>query len=322
MDDMDRCSIPTPFAVGRVNCYLFVGNGLTLVDPGPATAESGDALEACLDRRGFDFADVDRILITHPHMDHFGIAHQIAAESGAEVLAHTDAAPWMADPIGYFERERAYFAPYLVSMGMPDETVDTVLDLPEPFTDYQDPVDLDRELAEGDSIDVGVDLECVHTPGHAPGSVSFLVDSADAVLTGDHVLPDVTPNPLLTLAPGSDDERTRSLPTYLDSLRKLLDYDASLGYPGHGEPMSNLAARIHETIDHHEERKERIAGILESEGPTTAYQIVTEMFPDLPATELYAGMSEVIGHLDLLEDEQRVCIRETDGVLEYELDGK
>lgn len=320
MEGMERISIPTPFSVGRVNCYLFTKNGLTVLDPGPATEEAYEELERSLARFGYSSSDIDRVLITHPHMDHFGLAHRLVEESNAHVYAHEDAVEQLSDPIGYFEKEQEYFRPFLLSMGMPVDTVDTVLELPEPYTDYQDPVTVSRELTEGDTIDVGVELECLSTPGHAPGSLCYLAETDGIMFTGDHVLPGITPNPLLTLAPGSVDERTRSLPTYLESLRKVLDTEIPFGYGGHGDPISTLQNRARETITHHQERKERIADLVADHEPTTAYQIMKEMFPDLPATEMFPGMSEVIGHLDLLEDENRVVISESDGVKRYELE--
>ncbi|WP_254525633.1 MBL fold metallo-hydrolase [Natrinema caseinilyticum] len=320
MDTLERVPIPTPFSVGRVNCYLFTGAGLTVVDPGPATEEASEELRTALARIDSRIADVDRVLITHPHMDHFGLAGRIVEESGAQVFAHEDAATQLSDPIGYFEREQQFFEPFLLSMGMPADTVDTVLELPEPYTNYQDPVAVTDEVAEGDVVDIGVDLECISTPGHAPGSMCYYAAAEDAMLTGDHVLPDITPNPLLTLVPGTDDERTRSLPTYLESLRHVLAMDVSVGYGGHGDPMPDLEAPIRETISHHQDRKERIAGLVADDEPATAYEIMKAMFPDLPATEMFPGMSEVIGHLDLLEDEGRVVIEESDGVKRYELE--
>jgi len=205
-------------------------------------------------------------------------------------------------------------------MGMPTDTVETVLELPEPYTDYQDPVTVTHQIADGDVIDVGIDLECISTPGHTPGSICYLAASEDIMFTGDHVLPDITPNPLLTLVPGSDDERTRSLPTYLESLRKILEREGAVGYGGHGEPILALQDRARETIAHHQDRKERIFDLIADREPTTAYRIMTEMFPNLPATEMFSGMSEVIGHFDLLEDENRVVISERDGVKRYEVD--
>jgi hypothetical protein len=82
--------------------------------------------------------------------------------------------------------------------------------------------------------------------------------------------------------------------------------------------MPDLHARVHETIEHHHDRKETIAAILADTAPTTAYQIMHEMFPDLPAAAMFPGMSEVIGHLDLLEDEERVAITAVNDVHQYQ----
>jgi glyoxylase-like metal-dependent hydrolase (beta-lactamase superfamily II) len=317
METVERVAIPTPFDVGRVNCYLFPNNGLTILDPGPATETAYEALVTHLNQMGHRIADIERVLITHPHMDHCGLARRLTEESGASVLAHTDAANRLADPVAYFSREQAFFGPFLVAMGLPAEMVDTVVQLPEPYTDFREPVTVDRELAEGDVVDVDLDLTCVHTPGHAPGSLCYAASSADIVFTGDHVLSDITPNPLLTLAPGTDDERTRSLPVYLESLRKIRSLDVTGGYGGHRAPIQNLHKRVQETIDHHQDRKETIADMIASNEPTTAYDIMHELFPDLPVTEMFPGMSEVIGHLDLLEDENRVKISTSEDVLQY-----
>lgn len=130
------------------------------------------------------------------------------------------------------------------------------------------------------------------------------------MFTGDHVLPDITPNLHLTISPSSNG-RSKSLPTYLGSLRKVLKTKATIGYGGHGEPIKPLDDRVKETITHHQQRKKRIAKLVADKEPTTAYEIVKEMFRDLPATEMFAGMSEVIGHLDILEDENSLEISES-----------
>lgn len=318
MDIATRLEIPTPFDVGRVNCYVFEHDGLTLLDPGPATEVAYEELSTRLAGLGHRIEDVDRVLISHPHMDHFGLADRIATESGARVVAHADAVERLADPQAFFEREQRFFRPYLRSMGLPEQYVDTVVGIPEQYTEFQQPVDVDHGLVEGDSVDAGVRLEVLDTPGHAPASLCFMAPTEDVVFTGDHVLAEISPNPLLTLVPGTDDRRTRSLPDYVASLRKLAALDISRGYGGHRGPISNLGARITEIDDHHQARKERIAGLLD-DGPTTAYRLMGELFPDLPATEMFPGMSEIIGHLDLLEDEGRVDITEADGVRQYGL---
>jgi glyoxylase-like metal-dependent hydrolase (beta-lactamase superfamily II) len=203
-------------------------------------------------------------------------------------------------------------------MGVLELIVDTVTELPEPYTQFQAPVSIDRELVEGDIIDVSIKLEVVHTPGHSPGSVCFLAPDLNVAFTSDHVLLEITPHPLLTLAPDTETKRTRSLPTYVASLRKLLSVDIAVGYAGHRAPIPDLHARVHETIEHHHDRTETIAAILADTEPTTAYQLMHELFPDLPAAEMFPGMSEVIGHLDLLEDEGRVEITDGAAVHRYQ----
>lgn len=322
MDDRHRITIPTPFDVGRVNCYVFPGDHLTLLDPGPATEDAYAELTAGLQDLGFDVADVDRVLITHPHMDHFGIADRVVRASGARTVAHRDATGALADPAGHLEREQSFFEPFLVEMGVPADHASTVVTLPEAFSEYRDPVSIDREVTEGDAIDVGSGdaLTAVHTPGHAPGSIC-LVDDADGVaFTGDHVLEHISPNPLLTVRPDDPDRRTRSLPTYLDSLHRIRAIGAGVGHAGHGDRIGDLPARTDEILDHHHRRKERIADMLEVGGPTSAYDVMGELFPDLPATETFPGISEVVGHLDLLEDENRIAIETRDGTRLYAQD--
>lgn len=313
-----RVPISTPFTIGDVNCYFFGGEELTVVDPGPATDGAYDQLVDALAQHDYHIEDINRVIITHPHMDHFGGTQRIVNQSDAHVLAHENAVEWMANPIDHFRSEQAYFRPFLLSMGVPAETVDTVLELPEAYVMYQDPVTITHGVSDGETIGNAVELECLSTPGHAPGSMCYWFKSENLMFTGDHVLPEITPNPMLTLTPNTSDERTRSLPTYLESLRKLLEFKDMIGYGGHGRPIPVLQDRARQTISHHLDRKERIADYVAANGPTTAYTIMRELFPDLPATEMFSGMSEVVGHLDLLEDDNRVHQRETDSVLRYE----
>lgn len=319
MDQVRNLGIPTPFDVGPVNCYIFGDKELTLIDPGPATEDAYEAVTEGLNAGGHGIGDVAQILVSHPHMDHFGLAHRIVEESGARVVAHQDATAHLVNPDAHLDREQAFFTPFLQAMGVPEDIVKTAVSLPDPYTDFREPVDVDRELADGDIIYVEDGVTAVHTPGHAPGSVCFINQSESVAFTGDHVLEHISPNPLLTLAPGAANERTWSLPTYLESLDKLAETRAEVGFTGHGQRVAVLHGRIDEIIEHHHDRKERIDEMIAEIQPVTAYEIMQKMFPNLPVTEVFPGMSEVIGHLDLLEDEGRVNITESDGLRHYSL---
>jgi glyoxylase-like metal-dependent hydrolase (beta-lactamase superfamily II) len=319
MDNLHHIHIPTPFDLGRVHCYLFDGEGVTLLDPGPGTDE---ALAACRDglrERGYSISDVDRILLTHPHTDHFGLARQIVERSGARMIAHSDATRVLVDPRTYDEQRQRFFRPFFESMGVPVQIVETAISHLTDSLEYKQPVMVDQELTDGDRIDIGVELTAIHTPGHDPGSICFVSLSDKVAFTGDHVLDHMTPNPLLTISPDTENERTRSLPSYLKSLHRIQNFDIDVAHAGHGDSIQDLDARVQKILDHHHDRKERIAGLVEQRGPITAYELMQELFPGISTRQILTGMSEVIGHLDLLEDERRVEIDAEAGIHRYAL---
>jgi len=305
-ESVERIEVPTPFNVGSVNCYLIASDEVTLLDPGPATDPAYDTVRTRLNEEGVNVTEIDRILITHAHIDHFGLAGRLKQESCAEVIAHEYAVDRITTPDEHLASEQAFFRPFLSSMGMPEDLVDAVLKLPEQFAWCRDPIDVSRKLAEGDTVDVGTPLEVLHTPGHAPDSICFLSRKEDAAFTGDHVLAGISPNPLLTVRPNATNKRTRSLPAFIGALKKIRDAGIEDGYPGHGRHVTNVTRRADEIRRHHLERKEKIANLLEAEEPKTAYELVEDTFPDVPEESVLPAMSEVIGHLDLLEDEGRV----------------
>lgn len=314
---MKRFSIPTPFDIGAVNCYFIQFDSPTIIDPGPATADAFDTLTSSILQTGYELTDIDRVLITHPHIDHYGLAQRLADEAEAQVFAHENAAQILSNPRDYSQQRQVYYRELFTTIGVPSEAASTTLERLESSVQYGAAVQVSDELADGDLIDVGIELEAVSTPGHSPGSMSYVAATENAMFSGDHVLPNTTPNPFITLVPGSTSQRTRSLPAYINSLEKVLEIDAQIGYGGHGERIDDLHTRVQEIIAHHEQRKDRIASILSETQPATVYDILEVIFPDLSPVELFTGVSEVIGHLDLLADENRIKLRNQDGIQLY-----
>jgi len=306
MSGIERIRVPTPFGIGSVNCYFLPGDRPALIDPGPATEAAYAALEGRVTAAGYEIADIHDVLITHEHMDHFGLVRRINHQSGARVHAHEKAVEVIADQGRHFEHEREFFGPYLRSMGVPERVATVATELPEPYLAFQEPVTVDNILSDGDSIALDPMIEVVHTPGHSPGSVCFYAPDGEWLLTGDHLLTDITPNPAMTVQQGRPTKRVRALPQYVDSLRALTSYDGVVGHGGHRDPVSDVRPRALEVIDHHESRANDMESLLEAEGPLTAYEIMGNLFSDLPITEVFLGMSEVVGHLDLLEDAARI----------------
>jgi glyoxylase-like metal-dependent hydrolase (beta-lactamase superfamily II) len=311
----DRVPVPTPFQVGPVNAYVA---GRTVVDPGPDSEEAWETLQDALAERDLAPADVERVLVTHPHPDHFGLASRLR-EAGASVVASRAATPILQDFPARLDYERDFFHDFFVRCGMADSTAGTVTDLPQVFVHYAPSVEVDHAVAAGDTVTVdGHTLTVDDLVGHATGEIlfAFEADGQRQALVGDNVLAEISPNPFLQPPPESGADRPRVLPAYNDSLATLREAGFDRFLTGHREPVESPAERIDAILDEHAERTERVADLIVE--PTTPVDVMEALFGDLPATEQYMGMSEAVGHLDVLDDAGRARVREVDGELSYE----
>ncbi|WP_115863597.1 MBL fold metallo-hydrolase [Halorussus litoreus] len=312
-----RLSIPTPFEVGPVNAYLA---GRTLVDPGPGSEGAWAALLDGLEARELVPSDLERVVITHPHPDHFGLAKRLR-EEGVRVLASPQTAEIVADFEGRFEYERSYFVDCFERHGMARSTAETVTDLPESFLRVAPGVETDRVLDDGDQFEVaGTAVTTEAVQGHAAGETIFSYETdagEQRALVGDHVLPDITPNPLLQPPPETGGERPRVLPAFNRSLAALREREFDRFLPGHREEITSPGERVAEILDAHEDRTAKVREIV-ADGPITAVEVMEELFGDLPATEYFPAMSEAVGHLDVLVERDAVEPRERGGVVVYE----
>ena len=310
-----RLSIPTPFQIGPVNAYLA---GRTLVDPGPGSEEAWSALCAELESHGMTPSDVERVLITHPHPDHFGLSARFR-EQGAEVLAAAGAAGIVRDFEGRLAYEQEFFVDFFDRNGMARTTAESVADLPSAFLSLSPSVETDRQLRDGDAVEVeGTELTVKAVQGHSPGELLFTFEAGGErrALVGDHVLNEITPNPLLQPpVEGGDGERPRVLPAYNRSLADLREADLDRLLPGHRDLVTDPGKRIGEILDANEDRTANVLDLVD--GPTTAVEVMEGLFGDLPATEYFPAMSEAIGHLDVLEERGEVERSEKGGVIVY-----
>jgi len=310
-----RLSIPTPFQVGPVNAYLA---GRTVVDPGPDSEEAWSALLDALEERGLAPSDVERVLVTHPHPDHFGLAARLS-EAGATVVASEPAAGIMRDFRGRYEHEAAFFADFFERCGMAARTAETVTDLPEAYIRYAPDVATDREIRDGDTLVVQTtSLDVLVVSGHAEGEAIFDYEAEGErrAIVGDHVLAEITPNPFLLPPPETGGDRPRVLPAFNRSLARLRDREFDRLLTGHRDPVTDPSERVTDVLAAHEERTENVLALVD--GPTTPVDVMEGLFGDLPITEYFAGMSEAVGHLDVLEARGAVTAREQGRLVVYE----
>ena len=133
-----------------------------------------------------------------------------------------------------------------------------------------------------------------------------------------HLLRDISSNPILEPPLPGEAERPHSLAQYLRSLERVAALEIEVAWPGHGAPITDPRGLIARRVRFHRRRAEQIAAVL-VEGPQTAFQIATAFFPALRGIEVLLAVSEVIGHLDILEEEGRVGVQQEEGIVLYAL---
>ncbi len=305
--------IPTPFPVGPVNVYLLEGEPLTLVDAGPLTDEALEALNKGVRELGYSLADIEQLLITHAHHDHFGLAREVVERSGATVLSFRENKPPLEDFDTWWEQRVAYVAEFIVRAGAPEEAL-REMEVMRGFRKYAKSVPEVTPLDDNDEVQMaGTSWRALHTPGHAVGHLCFYQPDCELLLSGDHLLRDITSNPVLEAPRLGMTQRPRSLVDYKRSLLGIRELEARKVFPGHGEPVYDHRALVDEILAHHEERGRLILHLLR-EKQRTVYELGLALFgAKLTGVELFLVMSEIIGHLDVLELEGKARRLERDG---------
>jgi glyoxylase-like metal-dependent hydrolase (beta-lactamase superfamily II) len=299
--------IPTPFAVGRVNCYLIEDEPLTLVDTGPNSGKALDELERQLAALGHPIADLELVIVSHQHIDHLGLVEIIANRAGAEVAAIDAVVRSLANFAADLEEEDRFAADLMLRNGIPEDLVIALRSVARSFRAWGGQVKVTRALRDGDPLRFRDRvLEVQHRPGHSASDTLLWDEERRILLAADHLLAHISSNPLLSRPLDGSPGRRRALLDYLESLRRTRELPAEIVLTGHGAPVTDHRALIDERLAHHRRRAEKIHSLI-AERPRSAYEIAQELWGNVAVTQAFLTLSEVIGHLDLLIAEGRAC---------------
>ncbi|MDP2731420.1 MAG: MBL fold metallo-hydrolase [Dehalococcoidales bacterium] len=325
--------LKVPFAnnpQGDINSYLLCGSKeYLLIDPGANTDTGFDSLQRQLAEIGLGFKDITRILITHCHIDHYGLAGRVKERSQAKIIAHSRA----KDVIQTREPTREKGIPqreqWLKLNGAPSF---------EAEANHQHDPQLQKQTAEiaklfvsmttditiedNETISLGgLSLKVLWAPGHSPDHICLYEPSNKILFSGDHVLPGTIPQ-----VSSESHSETNPLGDFISSLNRLKQLDVNLVLPAHEHQFSDLPARIEEVIQNFQQRSAKILALLNTE-PKTAYQIASEIvwrpkaggvkFQDLETWRKRMAISGALAHLKAMKFEGKVTTFFRDDIIYY-----
>ena len=241
LDKIYKIELPIPFPLKSMNVYFIDDSPRTLVDAGIKTEVSFETLKKGLETIGVGLNSIERILITHGHIDHYGQAKRLSSLSGAPIYIHSKE----YGRIRSFIHSLGFIKSILLRNGAPETLVNEAIHYMESAQIMADSLDEAFFLDDGDSILFkSMSWKTIHCPGHSPGLICFHWPEKKILFTGDHLLKEITPNPILNVPEYRPPFRYPSLKDYLNSLEKIERLGLSLLLPAHGEEIHDVKALI------------------------------------------------------------------------------
>lgn len=303
--------LDTHFAEGKVNAFLAIGETVTLIDTGNPGKESYQQLKSQLHRHAVELKDIDHIVLTHVHIDHAGGVPHIQDEMDIPIFVHEMAKDSINMTREAFEKSKAFIQQFMVECGA--DPLKHIIERRFNEEKWQN-VSL---LKEGDRIPLGgIEFDVVHVPGHSPSDILLWNQETGDTLAGDHLLKVFSVNAFIEPPNSGETTRPKPLLQYRNSLGKSSRLPLKMIYPGHGEPFSEHLSLIETRLQEQEKRCAQIVRIL-SNGEKSIFEICTEMYPHLQGKSIFLGLSQIQGHLDLLELRNKVIFEKRNSVLLY-----
>lgn len=310
-----KVRLPLPFRLNHVNCHAIQGTeGWWLVDAGLKREDTIEGWLKFFEEHAVKPTDIKGIYVTHLHPDHYGCSGWLQHYSGAPVyIGEIDAVgvdKYWKSPDFITAAMRSLF----MENGMPEELTNETIETMIRLISYTFPHPELITLQAGQTVRLGdYEYQVLLTPGHSDGHICFFNAEHNVLLSGDHLLPEISSN--ISLWPQSC-AAPNPLENFLRSLQSLQGLNCQLALPAHGKPFTNIEERICQLLAHHQERLSLIKNC--TGNGATAYQICRQVFrQDLSIHELRFAMAETLAHLVYLKYKGELEMVTRDGLDYY-----
>lgn len=303
--------LETHFAEGTVNAFIVIGETVTLIDTGNPGKESFQQLKSKLHTHGVTLKDIDHIILTHIHIDHAGAIPFIQEEYDLPIFVHEQASGTINTGVDEFDRVNQFFNDFLTSCGA--NPLNHIIKSRFKEENWRNVT----YICEGDVVSLGgKEFRVVHVPGHSQSDILLWNQETGDTFAGDHLLKAFSVNAFIEPPNSGEVNRPRPLLQYRDSVEKASQLPLTMIYPGHGEAFSDHLSLIKTRLLEQEKRCDQILAIL-AVGGKSIFEICQLMYPRLKGNTVFLGLSQIQGHLDLLEERQQVSSEQNDSVIIY-----
>ena len=314
-----RIELPTIYGMNTVNAYFFTEPEPILVDCGEKTPATWKALETALAKRGLGIKDLKKVVITHAHVDHMGMAGEIARRSNAEIWVNDYCYDWAIGLEEMWEK-RVQMLDKLMQKETPPngqgpvfkkmilsfmKTVVTTWDTIPESQLRRFPIDSQISLG-------GLSWQVIYTPGHSNTQTCFYQAEKKWLLAADMLLR-ITPTPVIDVSLSNPLEREKSLSIMLESFQKMAALEIEKVFPGHYEPFGNHRRLIQFQTDRIQMRKEEVFSLIQN-GKNRFFDLFDAMYQNRMNMP---GMNMLRGYLDLLLEEDKIELREMENFNAY-----
>ncbi|MBK5481509.1 MBL fold metallo-hydrolase [Peribacillus sp. TH16] len=285
-----------------INFYLVKQDeSLTLVDAGMNDDVCWNALQNTLKENGFTIKDITEILLTHHHGDHVGLVNRITALHPIPVYAHSKSVPRLKRDPDFLSMRIEFYKQLYLQMGcgeLGDKQVAYLFNAVDNNKDQRLNCDI-IEITEKKWLN----FEVIEFPGHAPDQIAFLDQKEKRLLAGDLLIEHISSNALIE--PDENGNRMLTLVDHIDSLKRCLSLQINLILPGHGNIIEHPGSLIEKRLNSIESKSQKILALIES-GILTGNELAKTFYKEKYVKEFPLVMSEIIGHLDYLEYQEKI----------------